>query len=67
MSTPNTNLHVKCRTCDTQKSLRVNEANYYEWLDRRMYAQDAFPHLEASDREMLISATCGECWEEMFA
>jgi hypothetical protein len=31
-----------------------------------MYAQDAFPHLTADERELLISGTCGSCFNAMF-
>lgn len=28
--------------------------------------EDAFPHLTASERELLISQTCDDCWNRMF-
>lgn len=28
--------------------------------------QDAFPELSPSEREMLISGTCDDCWERFF-
>ena len=28
--------------------------------------QDALPYLSASEREMLISGTCDDCWQKMF-
>jgi hypothetical protein len=67
MASPNARVSVNCRTCDIEKQFDVNTANYYEWLDRKMFAQDAFPHLDPADREMFISQTCGNCWDSMFA
>lgn len=57
---------VECTACGDTSNLIVNEANYYEWLDRRMLAQDAFPDLSPGDRELLISRTCEFCFDSMF-
>ena len=56
---------VKCRTCGTNISLLVNMSDMIAWKDGK-YIQEAMPYLSADERELLISQTCGICWEEMF-
>jgi hypothetical protein len=31
-----------------------------------MLIQDAMPELSADERQLLISGTCGKCWDKMF-
>ena len=35
--------------------------------DARAYIQDAFPNLNATQREQIISGTHPKCWDEIFA
>lgn len=60
-------LAVKCRTCGEYIYLSVREQDYNEWVgDNPRHVQDVFPYLNASEREMLITQTCGDCWNKMF-
>ena len=43
----------------------VEKDDYYRWL-RGTHVQNAFSYLNASEREILISGTCSECWDNMF-
>ena len=54
-----------CPFCGRGNEVEVNEMDYFDW-DDGMLAQDAFPYLSASEREMLISGICPTCWEKMF-
>ena len=54
-----------CPFCGLIHEVAVNEMDYLDWQDGKL-AQDAFPYLSASDREMLISGICSSCWDGMF-
>ena len=54
-----------CPFCHKAHEIAVNEMDYLDWQDGKL-AQDAFPYLSASDREMLITGIDDECWSGMF-
>ena len=54
-----------CRSCQKSHDLLVNMSDVHEWMTGK-YIQDAMPYLSADERELLISKTCGVCWNEMF-
>ncbi len=37
------------------------------FLQQGVHVQTVFPNWSPEDREMLISGTCPDCWEEMWA
>lgn len=55
-----------CPICGHANEVEVNEIDYLDWQDG-MLAQDAFPYLNANEREMLISGICPSCWDNMFS
>ena len=59
-------VNVPCRRCQTVTALTVDPDAFAAWQRREKLAQDAFPHLTVAERELLISATCGTCWTELF-
>ena len=64
-------LWATCNSCQTQTEMMVNINDYAAWeRDRQkpggLLIQDAMPYLTANEREVLISGTCGECFDEMF-
>lgn len=54
-----------CPFCGRANEVEVNEMDYLDWQDG-VLAQDAFPYLNANEREMLISGICPTCWDGMF-
>jgi len=54
-----------CPFCGLIHEVEVNEIDYLDWQDGTL-AQDAFPYLDANEREMLISGICPDCWDKMF-
>ena len=56
----------ECRWCDTTETLTVDIDQYQRWNAREILVQDAFPHLSAPQRELIMSGTCSECWVGMF-
>lgn len=59
-------LGLQCRICGNVHPVLVDATAYDRWVNREILAQDAFPHLSPALRELLISRTCPECWDEMF-
>jgi hypothetical protein len=56
---------IECRDCGRLISISVESEDFYDWREG-LSVQNAFPYLGASDREMFISQTCSECWDDMF-
>jgi len=57
---------VRCRLCGTYHTLTVNTGMFMLWTSRGILIQDAFPELSLDQRELLISQTCGSCFDELF-
>ena len=43
-----------------------DEAMVASWVQRLVPTQQAFPKVEPARREILISGTCKNCWNNMF-
>ena len=56
---------IACPFCRKEHSVKVNRADYYNWL-RGELAQKAFPYLTATEREQLISRMCPACQAKLF-
>lgn len=61
----NDTVTVNCRVCKESHTLMVNTNDLQSWATGS-YIQDVMPYLSADERELLISRTCGVCWDEMF-
>jgi hypothetical protein len=53
---------VVCHGCQEQFLLTVDAAGFYAW-QAGMLIQTALPALTEDERELLISQTCGPCWD----
>lgn len=58
-------ISTHCPFCGGINGVEVNERDYLDWQDGAL-VQEAFPYLNASEREMLISGICPDCWNGMF-
>ena len=56
---------VQCRICNNEYDIPATESQIEEW-ESGTFIQDAMPDLPAWQRELFISATCDNCWKEMF-
>lgn len=56
----------KCTMCKKPQSIRVDARAYLRYANGTMLIQEALPMLGADSREMLISGTCPECWNDLF-
>lgn len=56
---------VICQTCRSRYELRIDPEDFYRFR-RGEYAQNAFPYLTDDQRELMVSQTCGPCFDRMF-
>ena len=56
---------VACRICDGMFEIYCNEADYNKWKSGEGYIQETLHYLSPDQRELLISATCGECFDSL--
>ena len=55
----------RCFVCNLSTPIEVNKDKYDRWQAGELI-QNVFPEMPADYREMLISGTHPECWDEMF-
>lgn len=58
-------IDVYCEWCEKSYELEVPVKGFRLWKKGELI-QDAMPELSADERELLISGTCGKCWNVMF-
>lgn len=56
---------VTCEGCEDIFTFSLDPKALEAW-QAGVHVQQAFPELSDDERELLISGTCGACWEEMF-
>jgi hypothetical protein len=57
---------VKCRECDQSFAFGCTRQQFLAWSSGTLI-QNAMPHLSPAERELLISRTCGPCFDALFA
>lgn len=57
--------HTTCPLCQKTNEIEVNMHDYLAWQNG-LVIQSAMPYLSASEREMLITGICDDCWKESF-
>ena len=55
-----------CVVCSKQLVVRVPKEGYDQWING-LSIQKAMPHVSDSDREVLLSGICSECFDKIFA
>jgi len=58
-------MQAQCRVCGDTHILMVNVQDAKRWMNGEKI-QDAMPYLSSDERELLISRTCGKCFDKMF-
>ena len=58
-------VRVQCNICGVLLSLEVPIEGLVKWRQGALI-QDALPSLSLSKREMLITQSCGTCWDDLF-
>lgn len=62
---PATQIDNVCFHCGQANRILVDTADLEKWRNGTLI-QDAFPKLDADDRELIQTGTHPECWNEMF-
>lgn len=57
---------VQCVNCEKNFGIDADPSDMELWESGEGYIQDILHYLNKSQRELLISQTCGDCWGEMF-
>jgi hypothetical protein len=59
-------MRVHCHVCDSEYAIFLKYSDYFAWKNREGFIQDLIPYLSDAERELLISNTCGYCFDKMF-
>ena len=65
MAKEKTTMWTTCRVCKNQVEMKVYVEDVTAWENGELI-QNAMPYLSADEREVLISGTCGPCFDKMF-
>ena len=57
---------VYCKHCGTMYQILANRDDVHAWLSGSGYIQDVLGYLSPAERELMISNTCNNCWNQMF-
>lgn len=57
---------VKCWHCGIITSIILNKEDFYDWLGGHLPIEQVLDYLSANERELLISNTCGSCFDSLF-
>ena len=60
-----TTITKPCIHCNETSTLTVDADGYRQWVSGALI-QDAFPDMDADNRELLISGIHPACWDTMF-
>ncbi len=62
---------VTCGVCEKPKEpINLRDEDWKEYTSddpNRRYVQEIFYYLDANQRELLTSGTCGECFDALFS
>ncbi|MCA1807330.1 MAG: hypothetical protein LC687_05720 [Actinobacteria bacterium] len=57
---------INCAQCDTLYYLELPYDGYLAWRYEGKLLQHALPNTPVADRELLLSQTCGPCYDALF-
>ena len=58
---------ICCRHCGVDHVIFYGRYDMLLWLSGSKHIQDAMPYLSSSDRELILSNTCGKCFDKLFS
>ena len=58
--------NVRCNLCSKEYNIIADRNDMEAWVSGDKYIQDALAYLSAAERELLISQTCGTCWDILY-
>jgi hypothetical protein len=59
-------IELECPFCGNAHSVEVKEDDYFDWQFGGVLAQNAFPYLNPTERDQLISQVCPKSQEKIF-
>lgn len=59
-------LNISCHSCDILYTVYVDPNDYMDWCSGDAFIQDIMPYLSDGERELLLTNTCGGCFDKMF-
>lgn len=59
-------LVIECEVCHTLYSVEVDYEGYLKWRHGDTLLQHALPQNTHDERELLLSQTCGPCYDACF-
>lgn len=57
--------YIRCRSCKVLKPVSCTDVQYDNWQNGQLI-QKAMPNVPKDERELLISGTCGPCFDKLF-
>lgn len=58
-------VNIQCISCHNWREVSFQRRDYDKWQGGELI-QNAFPYLNADDREMIKTHICPKCWNDMF-
>lgn len=58
-------IEAKCDMCGKVHTIKTTYEDIKAYQDGAL-VQDVFPYLSPGERELIISGTCGECFDNLF-
>jgi len=59
-------LDVECNICGVITYLILNKEDLVDWMSGSAPIEKILYYLSANERELLISNTCGKCFDNLF-
>ena len=60
-------MDIQCWRCGCVHCIILNREDLVDWTSGSGYVQDIFHYLSENERELLISNTCGSCFDSLFS
>lgn len=57
---------IECPRCGQISVIPITESELLQWEESEEFIQDYFPNLSSSQRELLLSGICQDCWNLIF-
>jgi hypothetical protein len=58
---------IECHMCRRWYNILVNRYDLLDWTSGSLPIQNALDYLSSNEREMLLSQTCGDCFDKLFS
>lgn len=58
-------IDIRCWRCGLDHVVILNKEDLLDWTSGVGYIEDIFDYLNANERELLLSNTCGKCFDAL--